>query len=276
MPGNSPLSNDPLSGLLGALLGGHPAVQEHMQNTGQSLDDVLGTLSNSANTPPADSPTGSSLGDILGSMTGGAPQGGGAPAAGAGGDPLSAILGGLLGGGMQGGTPGAGGDPLSAILGGLLGGGMLGGMQGGTPGAGGDPLSAILGGLLGGGMQGGMAGAGALGNNAFLAPIVESIASKIGIPPEIAGTVISFALSQLMSREGGSGQLAQMLGSRGSVSQKYLRDSGLASQLAAQTGMDNKTAVKSLQQVLQAFGTQMGEGTTEDRQQGLQSWLETK
>jgi hypothetical protein len=199
-----------------------------MQNTGQSLDDVLGTLSNSANTTPADSPTGSSLGDILGSMTGGSPQGGGAPATGAGGDPLSAILGGLLGGGMQG------------------------GMQGGTP------------------------GAGALGNNAFLAPIVESIASKIGIPPEIAGTVVSFALSQLMSREGSSGQLAQMLGSRGNVSQKYLRESGLASQLAAQTGMDNKTAVKSLQQVLQAFGTQMGEGTTEDRQQGLQSWLETK
>jgi hypothetical protein len=189
---------------------------------------------------------------------------------------MSAILGGLLGGGMQGGTPsqGAGGDPMSAILGGLLGGGM----QGGTPtqGASGDPMSAILGGLLGGGMQGGTPGAGSLGNNAFLSPIVDAIAAKTGIPPQIAGAVVSFALTQLIGGQGSSGQLAQMLGGRGNVSQKYLRDSGLANQLAAQTGLDNKTAVKSLQQALQAFGTQMGEGTMEDRQQGLQSWLETK
>jgi hypothetical protein len=268
--------NDPLSGLLGALIGGHPAVQAHMQNTGQSLDQVLAGLSNTANPPADGGATRSPLGDILGSMVSGSPQAGSAPATGD--DPMSALLGSLLGGGMpQGGAPSqsapaTGGDPLSA----LLGGGMPqgGAPSQGAPAMGGDPMSALLGGLLGGGMQGGP-GASALGSNAFLAPIVDAIAAKIGIPPPIAQVVVSFALTQLMGGQRDP-QLAQMLGGRGNVSQKYLRDSGLVKQLAQQTGMDNKTATQSLQQVLQAFGTQMGTGTTEDRQQGLQSWLTDK
>ena len=67
-----------------------------------------------------------------------------------------------------------------------------------------------------------------------------------------------------------------MLGVSGSVSPKYLRDSGLANQLAEQTGLDKKTATKSLQQVLQAFGTQMSEGTMEDRQKSLQVRLKNQ
>lgn len=161
---------------------------------------------------------------------------------------------------------------MSAILGGLLGGGM----QSGTPtqSASGDPMSAILAGLLGGGMQGGSSGASALGNNAFLAPIADAIAAKIGISPQIAESIVSFALSQLMSGQGN--QLAQMLAGKGTISQKYLRDSGLADQLTQQTGMDTQTAVSSLHQVFQAFGTQMGGGTLDERQQGLQSWLNSK
>jgi hypothetical protein len=152
-----------------------------------------------------------------------------------------------------------------------MGGASQGGML--TQGTGSDPLSAILGGLLGGGTQGSVPGAGAMGNNAFLAPIVDALAAKIGISPQIAETVASFALSQLLS--GQNSQLAQMLRG-GTVSQRYLRDSGLVNQLAQQTGMDNKTAAQSLQQVFQAFGTQMGAGTMDERQQGLQSWLGSK
>jgi hypothetical protein len=209
---------------------------------------------------------------------GGSPQAGSAPLQDAGGDPLGALLGGLLGGGMSpsGGLPAqgtGGGDPLSSFLGGLQGGGPA---APDASAASADPMSALLGGLLGGGMQGGPAGAGAgsLGNNAFLAPIVEAIASKIGLPPQIGGVVVSFALNQLMGGQRDP-QLAQMLGGKGIVSQKYLRDSGLVSQLAEQTGMDNKSAVKSLQQVFKAFGTQMSEGTMEKRQADLQSWLAT-
>jgi hypothetical protein len=50
------------------------------------------------------------------------------------------------------------------------------------------------------------------------------------------------------------------------VSQKYLRHSGRANQLAQQAGMDNKTSAKSLPHVLHASGTQMGERTMENRQ----------
>lgn len=253
MPENDPMTNDPLSGLLGALLGGHPAVQDHLQNTGQSLDQVLGSISNTETNVPNSNPSGGSLGDLLGSLMGGMPQTGNAPSANASGDPLSSLLGGLLGSGVP----------------------QSGASMPGQSAPAGDPMSAILGGLLGGGMQEGTSNTSALGNNAFLAPIVDAIAAKVGIPPQIAGAVVSFALTQLMGGQGDS-QLAQMLGSRGTVSQKYLRDSGLVNQLAEQTGMDSKTATKSLQQVLQAFGTQMGTGTTDDRQQGLQGWLNAK
>ncbi len=170
-----------------------------------------------------------------------------------------------------------GGDVMSALLGGLLGGGMPQGgapMQGAPGMGGGDAMSALLGGLLGGGMPGGMPNASAMGNNSFLAPIVDAIAAKIGIPPQIAQLVVSFVLGQLMGGQRDP-QLAQMLGGRGTVSQKYLRDSGMVRQLAEQTGLDNKTATKSLQQVMQAFATQMGEGTMEEHQSGLQSWLGT-
>lgn len=249
MPEDKPITNDQLRGLLDALLGGNPAAPDQAQNAGQSLDQLLGNMASPTNATADDQSAGSSFGDLLGTMMGSAPQGANAPTTGAGSDPLGSILGGLLSGGM----PQGGAQTQDAMSG--------------------DPMSAILGGLLGGGMQGG-SGAGALGNNSFLAPIVRAIAAKIGISPQIAEAVVSFALTQLMSGDGN--QLAQLLGGQGTVSKKYLRDSGLVSQLAQQTGMDNKTATKSLQQVLQAFGTQMGEGTLDDRQRSLQSWLETK
>lgn len=253
MPTDNPIASDPLRGLFSALLNGSPAVQDHMRNTGQSLDQIMASLWNDASASSGDRSPSEPFGDLLGTMMGGAPQSGDTPTPNAGGDPLGSILGSLLGGGMQ-----QGSAPLPS-----------------APGTSGDPMSAILGSLLGGGMQGGTPNASALGGNSFLAPIVDAIAAKIGIPPQIAEAVVSFALGQLVGGQRDP-QLVQMLAGRGTVSQKYLRDSGLVSQLTQRTGMDPKTATKSLQQVLEAFGTQMGEGTTDDRQKSIQSWLESK
>jgi len=321
-PTNDPMASA-LGGLLGALLGGHPQVQDHMDKTGQSLDDVLGSISGSEapaggqSTPGAGDVLGSLLGggapsggmpsqgagaDVLGSLLGGLLGGGGAPAGGmpsqgAGGDVLGSLLGGLLGGGgaPAGGMPsqGAGGDVLGSLLGGLLGGGMS--PQGGTPmpsqrgyppqqmpSAGGDPISSILGGLLGVNTGG---GAGVIANNpianAFVAPIAEALARKTGMAPGIAQVVVVFALTTLMSaatqkatQKGFSpSDLVNKLATDGTVSQKYLKDSGLVAQLAQQSGLDQQTASKSLQQAFTALGTHVGEGSMEDKQAELQTLL---
>lgn len=259
-------SNDPLIGLLGALLGGNPNVQSQLEQSGQSMDQVLGTLSSGPATS-GQSAGGDVLGSILGSM-----MGGGAPAQSGGGDVLGSILGSMMSGGA---TPSGmpaqtGGDVLGSILGSMMGGGAP---QGGTPSrgmptSGADPLGAILGGLLGGGMQ-----SGGMGSNAFLAPIIEAIANKLGIDPKIAQTIVTFALNALMSGALGGGNqqfdsagLVARVSSGKPVTQKYLKESGLLSALTAQTGLDQKTAAKSLQQVFQAFSTQMGDGSYEDHQ----------
>jgi hypothetical protein len=253
VPDNDQITNDPSSGLLGALLGGHPVVQDHMQNTGQSLDQIMASLSNSANPSSNSSSPSGSFADILGSLMGGARQAGNGPMSGTGGDALGSILGSLLGGG----TP-PGGQPAQN-----------------APGTGDNVMGAILGSFLGGGVQDSTPSASALGSNSFLAPIVDAIAARIGIQPQIAQTVVSFALTQLIGAQGNK-QLAHTLAKNGTVSQGFLRTSGLVNQLCQQTGMDSKTATKSLQKVLEAFGTQMAEVSLADRQQNLQSWLESK
>lgn len=218
--------------------------------------------------PENDPKSDDALSGLLGALLGG--QSGGQNQAQTGGQGLEQLLGDLMGGVNA--APGASSsdNPLGGLLGSLMGGES----QTGSANAGGDPLGAALSGLFTGQTQENAPSAGGLAGNAFLAPIIEAIAAKIGIPPQIAGAVVSFALTQLLSGQRDP-QLAQMLAGKGTVSPKYLRDSGLANQLAQQTGMDSKTAVKSLQQVFQVFGTQMGQGTTEDRAANLQDWLGT-
>ena len=301
-PTNDPNVNDALGGLLGALLGGHPAVQDHMDQTGKSLDQVLGSISGSqapSGGTPSQSASGDVLGSVLGSLLGGGAPSGGTSSQSAGGDVLGSLLGGLLGGGgaQSGGmsSQGAGGDVLGSLLGGLLGGGMS--PQGGTPmpsqrgypsqqmpAAGGDPISSILGGLLGANVGG---GAGAIANNpienAFVAPIANALAKKTGMAPGIAQVVVVFALTTLMSaatqkatQKGFSpSDLVNKLATDGTVSQKYLKDSGLVAQLAQQSGLDQGTAAKSLQQTFAALGTHVGEGSMEDKQAELQNLLKT-
>jgi len=231
---------------------------------------------------------------------GGGAQSGGMSSQGAGGDVLGSLLGGLLGGGgaQSGGmsSQGSSGDVLGSLLGGLLGGGGTSAQSGRPmpsqsgypsqqmPAAGGDPISSILGGLLGVNTGG---GAGVIANNpienAFVAPIANALAKKTGMAPGIAQVVVVFALTTLMSaatqkatQKGFSpSDLVNKLATDGTVSQKYLKDSGLVTQLAQQSGLDQQTASKSLQQAFAALGTHVGEGSMEDKQAELQSLLKT-
>ncbi|MCI0477970.1 MAG: hypothetical protein L0Y55_17140, partial [Anaerolineales bacterium] len=301
-PTNDPMASA-LGGLLGALLGGTPQVQGQMQETGKSLDDVLGSISASEaptgkRSAPMQDAGGDVLGSLLGSMMSGGAQSGRTPSQqGAGGDMLGSILGSMLGGGAQsGGMPsqGAGGDVLGSLLGGLLGGGEMPAQSSAPtpsrrsrstkqmPPSGADPIGSILGGLLGTDVGG---GAGAIANNpltnVFVAPIADALARKTGMAPGIARVVVVFGLTTLMSamtqqgsRKGfNANDLVERLSTDGTVSQKYLKDSGLVSQLAQESGLDQKTAAQSLQQVFQALGTQMGEGTLDDHQGELQTLL---
>lgn len=103
--GDSRAAGDPLSGLLGALLGGGTGQESETQAAAQSGDDVLGGL----------------LGSLLGGQQAAAP---------AGGDALGGLLGALLGGSGQ--QAAASGGGLEGLLGAFLGGG--GGSTGGAAG----------------------------------------------------------------------------------------------------------------------------------------------
>ncbi len=118
-----------------------------------------------------------------------------------------------------------------------------------------NPMADLIGGLLGGeGAGGGLAdilgsvlGGGASEQNA----IASGLADKLGVPPEVVQTVVQFVVSRLLS----GGQGASAGGQRGFdldslLDEDYLKNSGVVDDLAGETGLDQETAVKSLQQVL--------------------------
>ena len=227
-----PQAGDPLSGMLEGLLGGG----------GQGAD------------PQQAASAGDPLSGMLEGLLGGGQQAGGMPAGGGGG--MGDILGAILGGGGQ--QAGAGAGGLGGILGAILGGGgqQTGGMQAGSGGGMGDILGAILGG----------GGSGASGNSAA-SPLVDGLAAKLGIPPAIAQIIVSFVLSKLMGSLQQSGD--QMPPAQGQgyqdmpqtpnldgLLQQMGGDRHLAAELAQQTGLDPRTAMQGMQQVLDMIGSQ--------------------
>jgi hypothetical protein len=220
--------------------------------------------------------------DLLGAMLSGGKEDEGDDKPGS--DPMGDLLGSLMGG--SGGEAGGTADLLGSLLGGASGetgdaadllGGLLGGAGGEAGGA-----SALLGGLLGGSQQGGgdlggllgtMLGSGGAGGP--LAPMIDGIAKKLGLPAETVQQVVNFVLGKLLSgrmrtdsgqasRQAGQEELEleQMLAqvSRGGeVDAGYLASTGLTEELAQQTGLDQEMAERSLQEVLGALGGQMGE-----------------
>ncbi len=191
---------------------------------------------------------------------------------------LDDILNAFLGGGVpQKGQTSASDDPLAEMLQGILGGGMgAGSGMGGSSGIGaGDPMGGLLEAILGGGMgqtggaQGGISGmGGATGMDSLLAPLADALAKKLGLPPEIAMMVVSFLGAKLLS----GGQPASTSkakpgrsssGRRSAQSQSLDLDSlletmgsdkDMAKELAKQTGLDQATAERSLQEAIGMIG----------------------
>lgn len=229
--GKDGASDDPLSDMLGALLGGAQGDQPAQNLPRNDGDEVLGSLSGSMGNAPG-AGQGGDMGDLLGSLMGGAGGQGGA-----GGD-MGDLLGSLLGGA---GAQGAGGDPMAGMMGGLLGG------------------------LLGGGMGGASASAGAAGNmgglNSALAPLANSLADKLGIPREMAMAALAIIVPMIMSKLMNSGQGGDPLGGTGSMQRQGLtftpdEQQEMVNQLTAQTGMDEKSAAYTLNQAVQVLGGQ--------------------
>ena len=178
-------------------------------------------------------------------------------------DPLTSLLGAVLGGhpDVQNHMQNTG-QSMTDVLGSLMGGSNQGGLCAILGAAGkamnqssGDPMTDILGALTGG--SGGMQ-PGSMASNSVLSPIVDDVARKHGIDPQMAETVVGFPLNQLLSKQGGGmSSLVQQLASGQGINTSQLKSGAMVTQLAKQTGMDHDTAAKSLSQVLSVFGKHM-------------------
>ncbi len=220
------------------------------------------------------------LSQVIGGLLGGQQQ---APAQqSAGGDMLGQLVGGLLGGAAQGGVQqqapaqqSAGGDMLGQLVGGLLGGGaqQAGGYQQSyQPAAGnsGDMLLGALESIIGG--QPGTGQALSMNQGSFnmgtsspvmmlLQPVVNQVAGKLNISPQIATVVASIALHYLLSSHPSTspnaplnlGSVMQQLAG-GGVSQGTLRNSGMAQDVMSATGLNKQQALQALETTFGALG----------------------
>jgi len=180
-----------------------------------------------------------------------------------GGDAMSQMLDGMLGGGQQ---SSGGGDMISQAIGALLGGqqsgagagGLLGGLReilGGTPGTG-QPLP------VGGNVPATPATNPIL---TLLQPLINKLAAKLGISPEIAALISSIALHYLVQSSpntpGASplnlASVMQALSSGRGISPTALQQSGMVNDVMQATGMTQEQAVKSLSTTFSLMGSQL-------------------
>lgn len=187
----------------------------------------------------------------------------------------------------QGGTGQSQGDPMTALIGGLLGGGQPSAGQG-QVGLG--NMMGMLESIMGGGQQSPMPGVSGgqmpMGANdpimGLLQPFVTQLAKKANIEPAIAMVVISFVVHKLLAHHPTSGRdstsfnLEDMLGqiSSGSVNSGLLQNSGMVSELAQKTGLDEATAQKSLNAAFALVGKGLSgaaSGNSAPRPQGGRS-----
>ncbi len=183
----------------------------------------------------------------------------------------------IRGAGPSGSTP-AGGDAMGQILRSILQGATA-PAQSGTPGqaqprnlpaSGSHSLIDLLGSILGGvqNAQGGQAST-AVGN-----PLAQLLAERLGIPPQLAEVIVAFFLSKVMSRvTGGAQQPAEFRRSRTAPDEinldhllenandkkaltAQLNQSGMAQELAQQTGMSPQAAGQSLQALVKLLSEQ--------------------
>jgi len=235
---------------------------------------------------------------------GGQPQQQQMPSAGQGGmgDILGSILGGAMGGQQQqqqmpSGGQGGMGDILGSILGGAMGGQpqqqqMPSAGQGGL-----GPLGSILGAVIGGGAAGGgdLKSIGiSVAANAFLAPIVNKIAAKLGLPPSVAQAIVAFAVQKLVlgaaqqraQPSAGSAvqpqagtapninDILQTLGQGQRIDRRTIKMVGFADELAAEADIDPTTAARGLQAVFDEFSGPMTTTAEQpDYSSLLQKWV---
>jgi hypothetical protein len=211
---------------------------------------------------------GEMLSQVLGGLMGGGQQSGGQQSGG--GDMMSQVLGGLMGATQQAGSQQGGGNMMSQVIGGLLG-GAQGSSQGG--GAGDQMLGAleqIIGGTPGAGQPMNMNPAGGVNmasmgmNNpimGLLQPVVNQLAAKANISPQIAMVVASIAVHYLLSSHPSTSTKAPMdLGnviqqlSTGSISPDTLHNSGMVNDVMQATGLNKQQAVKSLDTTFGVLG----------------------
>jgi hypothetical protein len=280
------------------ILGGGAAGQQPQMPQGGSILDVIGAiLGGGGGMPVPQQPRqqpipqgGGGLEDILGGILGGGqsmpqqrpqqmPQGGGG---------LEDILGGILGGGQS--MPQQrpqqmpqGGGGLEDILGGILGGGQQPQQQPQMPGMGGGIMD-IIGAVLGGG------GGAMMGANPILAPIVNAISRKLGLPPFVVSIGLSLLLGKLIngaakraqqprqspqSAPSGAGGgldlddiLKQIKG--GGVNRKQLENSGVIDEIAKETGLGAQDAGSLAEEILRELGSN-GSAQPGPRQSGPKS-----
>lgn len=169
---------------------------------------------------------------------------------------------------------GQGALDLGSLLQGILGGaGDLGGAAE-PPASGAGGFGDVLGGIMGGGSS-------TMASDSFLAPIVDGLAAKLGLPPEIVQAVVAFVMGKLLdnrlqpgaadfrasglsraaSRQGATLEdLRQKMNRRQKVTKTEIRKSGLARELSTYTGLDRATAEASLQEVVNQLGGRLGAG----------------
>jgi hypothetical protein len=127
------------------------------------------------------------------------------------------------------------------------GGGGLQGIPGGQMHQGGGLLD-ILDMILGGG------GASQLGGDPNLMPFTEALSEKLGVSPQMASLLIGAAFSLLTAMmrsesQGGCG-LPGEADLDSLQDEEYLASTGMASQVALQTGLDEKTAAHHLREAM--------------------------
>lgn len=146
-------------------------------------------------------------------------------------------------------------DPMTELIGGLLGSAP----QAQTPSQQTDGLSGMMGLLetVMGGSQAGGAAQSSLVNDPImmlLQPYVEKLAKKMNIAPEIAVIVVSYVAHKLLAHHPSSGRdsnsfnlddmLQQMASGR--IDSSILQDSGMVKEISKSTGLDEATAIKTL------------------------------
>lgn len=196
-----------------------------------SMEDIMKALMQTSGGAQQSGGGADALSQAIGGLMGGAQQGGGGG--------LGSLLGGLLGGGQQGGGAAAGQllNGLQQVIGGQPGSGNL-PVGGGTMPAAGDPIMMLL------------------------QPVVNQLAAKANISPQIAMVVASIAVHYLLqshpSTPGASplnlGSVMQQLSSGGSIPQSQLESSGILNDVMQATGLNQTQATKTLNTTFTVLG----------------------